>query len=161
MIEYSEGNMLDAGTEAMVNTVNCVGVMGKGIALQFKKAYPPDNFKAYEKACNAEKVMPGKMFICETGLLLAPKYIINFPTKRHWKGKSRYEDIDAGLKSLAEDIKQLHISSISIPPLGCGLGGLDWRKVKAMIEQTFSSLPDVEVKLYAPKGAPAAEDMKE
>lgn len=158
MIKYVEGNILKADAEALVNTVNCVGVMGKGIALQFKKAFP-DNFKAYEKACRNKEVQIGKMFIQETGSVLNPRFIINFPTKRHWKNKSRYEDIEAGLRALVEDVKRLGISSIAIPPLGSGLGGLDWNRVKLMIEQAFSSLPDVTVLLYEPKGAPAAQTM--
>ncbi len=102
MIEYQTGDILGADTEALVNTVNCVGIMGRGIALQFKNAYP-ENFKAYEAACVRKEVQPGRMFVFETGYLTNPKYIINFPTKRHWRGKSRIEDIEAGLKALAEE----------------------------------------------------------
>ena len=96
MIEYKTGDILAEDVEALVNSVNCVGVMGRGIALQFKKAFP-DNFKAYASACTREKVQPGRMFVFETGYLTGPRYIINFPTKRHWRGKSRLEDIEAGL----------------------------------------------------------------
>ncbi|MCP4689191.1 MAG: macro domain-containing protein [Desulfobacterales bacterium] len=158
MIEYAKGNMLTADAEALVNTVNCVGVMGKGIALQFKKAFP-DNFKAYEKACRSKEVQPGRMFIYKTNSLINPRFIINFPTKRHWRGKSRYEDIEAGLNVLPRDVKRLGIKSIAIPPLGCGLGGLDWQKVGKLIEKSFSELPDVRVLLYKPRGAPDAKDM--
>lgn len=158
MIEYSKGNLLVADAEALVNTVNCVGYMGKGIALQFKQAFPA-NFKAYEKACRADEVKPGHMFIFETGSMVNPRYIINFPTKRHWRGNSRLEDIESGLKALIEDVKRLGIRSIAVPPLGSGLGGLDWNVVRPMIEQAFADLPDVQVLLYGPQGAPAADEM--
>ena len=158
MIEIAKGNILRADAEALVNTVNCLGYMGKGIALQFKKAFP-DNFKAYERACRAEQVHPGKMFVFETGSMLNPKYIVNFPTKRHWRGKSRLEDIESGLKALTEEVRKLKVSSIAVPPLGCGLGGLSWRVVRPMIEKAFSSLPEVRVLLYEPHGAPEAKTM--
>jgi len=158
MLEISEGNILKADVEAIVNTVNCVGVMGKGIALQFKQAYP-DNFKAYYKACKQNKVIPGKMFIYDRGSIWNPKYIINFPTKRHWKGKSHIEDIKAGLKSLVEDVKSLGIKSIAIPPLGCGNGGLDWNHVRKVIESAFGKSSDVKVLLYEPKGALRPDEM--
>jgi O-acetyl-ADP-ribose deacetylase (regulator of RNase III) len=158
MITTEEGNVLEAKAEALVNTVNCVGFMGKGIALQFKKAYP-ENFDAYQRACRAHEVQPGRMFIFNRGSMLDVKYIVNFPTKRHWKGGSRYEDIEAGLAALVEDVRRLGIRSIAIPPLGCGLGGLEWSRVRPMIEQAFAALSDVEVHLYEPAGAPAAEEM--
>lgn len=158
MINEASGNLLQADAEALVNTVNCVGYMGKGIALQFKQAFP-DNFKAYENACHAHEVRPGHMFIYPTGSMLNPKYIINFPTKRHWKGKSKIEDIQSGLKALIEDVRRLGIRSIAVPPLGCGNGGLDWAVVRPMIEAAFAALPDVVVLLYAPHGAPDAKAM--
>ena len=158
MIAISSGSILKADAEALVNTVNCIGHMGKGIALQFKQAYP-DNFIVYQKACNAKEVRPGKMFIFETGSMLNPKYIINFPTKRHWRGKSRIEDIKSGLIALVDDVKRLKIKSIAVPPLGCGLGGLDWNVVRPMIEKAFESLPEVNVILFAPLGAPDAKTM--
>src|SRR5713101_605264 len=102
MIELKRGNLLDAEAEAFVNTVNCVGIMGKGVALQFKQAFP-DNFRAYEQACRAHQVLPGKMFIVANPILVGPKYIINFPTKRHWKGKAKLEDIKSGLKALTSE----------------------------------------------------------
>jgi len=151
MVEITRGNLLTADAEALVNTVNCVGYMGKGIALQFKKAFP-ENFTAYQKACRAGLVQPGKMFTFETGSMLRPRYIINFPTKRHWRGKSRYEDIEAGLRTLVSDVKRLRIRSIAVPPLGCGLGGLDWKKVRPMIEAAFAEVPDVRVMLFEPGG---------
>ena len=158
MIEPTRGNILTDDAEALVNTVNCVGVMGKGIALQFKKAFP-ENFRAYETACRREEVRPGHMFVFETGQMFNPRYIINFPTKRHWRGKSHYEDIESGLKALVQEVRQRKIRSIAVPPLGSGLGGLQWSRVKAMIEAAFEEMPDVLVKLYEPKGSPEAKDM--
>lgn len=158
MIKLAEGNLLEADAEALVNTVNCVGFMGKGIALQFKQAFP-ENFDAYQKACRAEEVQPGRMFVFETGMMTNPRYIINFPTKRHWKGKSRLEDIASGLKALVAEVRRLGIRSIAVPPLGCGLGGLAWDTVRPMIEQAFANLPEVEVLLFAPKGTPEAKSM--
>ena len=155
MVELTRGNILEAETEALVNTVNCVGFMGKGIALQFKKAYP-DNFEAYRKACAAGEVQPGRMHIFELSSMLNPKFVINFPTKRDWRANSCYEDIEAGLKALVSDIRRLCIQSIAVPPLGCGLGGLDWSRVRPMIESAFAELPKVRVLLYEPVGAPEA-----
>lgn len=158
MIELKLGNLLLENVEALVNTVNCVGVMGKGIALQFKQAYP-ENFRQYEKACRVEEVQPGRMFTVATGNILNPKYIINFPTKRHWKGNSKIEDIKSGLVALVAEVQQLNISSIAIPPLGCGNGGLNWVEVKPLIESAFAQLPDVQVIIFEPSGAPIAEKM--
>ncbi|GIW99314.1 MAG: Appr-1-p processing protein [Pirellulaceae bacterium] len=158
MIEVTRGNLIEADAEALVNTVNCEGFMGKGIALQFKKAFP-DNFKAYERACRAGEVQPGHMFVFATGQLTNPKYIINFPTKRKWRQKSRLEDIESGLNALVEELRRLDIASVAIPPLGCGLGGLDWRTVRPMIETALNELPNVRVLLFEPSGAPAARDM--
>ncbi len=158
MIEPTRGNILTDDSEALVNTVNCVGVMGKGIALQFKKAFP-ENFKAYEAACRREEVKPGRMFVFETGEMFNPRYIINFPTKRHWREKSRYEDIESGLPALVQEVRERKIRSIAIPPLGSGLGGLQWRRVKTMIVTAFEDIPDARVKLYEPEGSPDAKDM--
>lgn len=158
MVTIAQGNLVKADAEALVNTVNCVGHMGRGIALQFKKAFP-ENFEAYSHACRTNKVRPGRMFVYSTGFLVNPKYIINFPTKRHWRGKSRIEDIEAGLKSLVREIQKLKIRSIAVPPLGCGLGGLDWPLVRTKIERAFQELPDVRVILFEPVGAPSAKQM--
>jgi O-acetyl-ADP-ribose deacetylase (regulator of RNase III) len=158
MIELARGNLLEADADALVNSVNCDGFMGKGIALQFKQAFPA-NFKAYESACKAAAVVPGKMFIHDNGSIVKPHYIINFPTKRHWRGKSRLEDIEAGLKALVADIVRLEIKSVAVPPLGCGLGGLDWNVVRPMIERAFGNLPQVRVRLYEPAGTPDAKAM--
>jgi O-acetyl-ADP-ribose deacetylase (regulator of RNase III) len=158
MIEFRSGDILKDDAEALVNTVNCVGVMGRGIALQFKDTFP-ENFKAYAEACQRGAVKPGRMFVFETGQLTPPRYIINFPTKRHWRGKSRLEDIDAGLKALVEVIREKRIRSIAIPPLGSGLGGLDWLDVKPRIEAALRPLAHVCAIVYEPKGAPASDSM--
>ena len=158
MIEYKQGDILRENAEAIINTVNCVGVMGRGIALQFKKAFP-QNFLAYAAACKKKEVQPGKMFVFETGQLANPRYIINFPTKRHWRGASRMDDIDAGLRALVETIQRYDIKSIAIPPLGSGLGGLDWTHVKPRIEAVLQPLTDLRVMIYGPQSAPAAEKM--
>jgi O-acetyl-ADP-ribose deacetylase (regulator of RNase III) len=157
MIELTRGNILEADAEALVNTVNCVGIMGKGIALQFKSAFP-DNYKAYETACRHDELKPGRMFVFETGGLY-PKYVINFPTKRDWRAKSRIEDIESGLKALIHEVKARNIKSIAVPPLGCGSGGLQWAKVSPLIMAAFESLPEVRVLLYPPLGTPIAEAM--
>lgn len=158
MIKFTSGNILHADVEAIVNTVNCVGIMGRGIALQFKNAYP-ENFVAYARACKAEEVQPGHMFVYDMGALTNPRYIINFPTKRHWKGKSRIEDIEAGLDDLQRVIRHRGIRSIAIPPLGAGLGGLDWIDVKPRIDQAMAALEDVDVLVYEPNGAPESDKM--
>jgi O-acetyl-ADP-ribose deacetylase (regulator of RNase III) len=158
MIHDATGNLLEADAEALVNTVNCVGFMGKGIALQFKQAWP-DNFDAYAKACKAGEVRPGRMFIWETGRMISPKFIINFPTKRDWRGKSRIEDIKSGLRALIADVRRLGIRTIAVPPLGCGNGGLDWRDVRPLIDEAFADVPDVNVLIYSPHGAPDAKAM--
>jgi len=154
MIEYKTGDILIEDAEALVNTVNCVGIMGRGIVLQFKNAFP-ENFKSYAAACKRNEVQPGRMFVFETGQLTNPRYIINFPTKRHWRGKSRIEDIDAGLASLAEEIRSLNIRSIAIPPLGCGLGGLDWSEVRPRIEAALRGFSDLKVVIFEPSAASA------
>ena len=158
MIELTQGDILRADAEALVNTVNCVGVMGRGIALQFKKAFP-ENFKHYKAVCNKKELRPGKMFIYDLNRSHPPCYVVNFPTKRHWKGKSRMEDIEAGLQTLVAEVRKKNIHSIAIPPLGCGLGGLRWEDVRTKIEQAFQDLTDVQILLYEPKGAPPAEKM--
>ena len=158
MIQLTHGNLLTADVEALVNTVNCVGYMGKGIALQFKKAFPANN-DAYRAACAKGDVQIGRMFVHATGSALNPKFIINFPTKRHWRDLSRLEGIEAGLTALVAEVQRLGISSIAIPPLGCGLGGLDWDDVRPRIETAFAPLPQVRVLLYVPAGAPAADAM--
>lgn len=159
-ITITQGDLLrQDDVDAIVNTVNCVGVMGKGIALQFKNKWPA-NYSAYEAACKAKQVRPGTMFVFDSGGLVKPNYIINFPTKDHWRGKSRIEFIRDGLADLVAQIKRLGIRSIAIPPLGCGNGGLEWDEVRPLIEQAFAVLPDVEVRLFAPAGAPDPKSME-
>ncbi|THJ25081.1 MAG: Appr-1-p processing protein [Nitrospira sp. CG24E] len=153
MIETTTGDILAADAEALVNTVNCVGIMGRGIALQFRKSFP-DNFKAYEAVCKRHELQPGKMFVFETGQLTNPRYVINFPTKRHWKGKSQLADIESGLTALVAEVRRLGIRSIAIPPLGCGQGGLDWAEVRPRIEKALADVPDVRVLLFSPTNAP-------
>ncbi len=159
MLKLKRGNLLEEKTQALVNTVNCVGVMGKGVALQFKQAFP-ENFKQYQKACKNNQVQPGRMFTVATESLLNPQYIINFPTKRHWRQKSHLEDIQAGLLALTQEVQTLGIRSIAMPPLGCGNGGLAWAEVEPLIVKAFESLPEVEVILFEPAGAPAASAIK-
>lgn len=154
MIEYKTGDILAEDAEALVNTVNCVGFMGRGIALQFKKAWP-DNFKAYAVACNKGEVQPGRMLVFETGRLTGPRYIVNFPTKRHWRGRSRIEDIESGLTTLVHEIRERKIRSIAVPPLGAGLGGLDWKDVRPLIARAVQGIPDVRVIVFEPSGVPS------
>ena len=158
MIEYKTGDILREDAEALVNTVNCVGAMGRGIALQFKKAFP-ENFKAYAAACKREEVQPGRMFIYDMDRLVNPRYIVNFPTKRHWRGESRMDDIESGLDALVREIRERGIRHIAIPPLGSGLGGLEWSEVKQRIEQKLADMDDVKVTVFEPSEAPAAEKM--
>jgi O-acetyl-ADP-ribose deacetylase (regulator of RNase III) len=159
MIERTTGNLLEAQAEALVNTVNCVGIMGKGIALQFRQAFP-DNYAFYRAACERGDVRPGQMLVYDSGQIILPRYIINFPTKRHWRDKSRIEDIEAGLEALVREVQSRGIRSIAIPPLGAGSGGLNWADVRRRIERAFAPLKDVQLLLYEPHGAPAAERMK-
>jgi O-acetyl-ADP-ribose deacetylase (regulator of RNase III) len=149
MLEFKQGNLLEEDAEVLVNAVNCVGVMGKGIALQLKQAFP-ENFQQYKKACDAKEVEPGRMFTFSTGKLFNPKYIINFPTKRHWREKSKIEYVQTGLKALLAEVQQLGITSIAIPALGCGNGGLDWLEVKPLIELAFVELSEVKAIAFEP-----------
>ena len=151
MIKYTKGNLLEANAEALVNTVNTVGVMGKGIALMFKERFP-QNMDAYARACKAKQVHTGKMFVTETGELLGPRWIINFPTKQHWRSPSRLEWITEGLQDLKTFITQHDVHSIAIPPLGAGNGGLDWLVVREQIEQVLGDLDDVDILVYEPTG---------
>lgn len=159
MFELTRGNLLEADVEAVVNTVNTEGIMGKGVALQFRKAYP-DNYEAYRRACEAGEVQPGRMFIFDRQSLTNPRYIINFPTKRHWRSKSRMVDIESGLLALVADVRRLGIWSIAVPPLGCGLGGLPWPEVQRRMREAFEKVPGVRWQVYEPAGAPDAKDIK-
>ena len=149
MITYVQGNLLDAPVEALVNTVNTVGVMGKGIALMFKERFPT-NTRLYVSACKHNQINVGKMFVTETGELNGPRWIINFPTKQHWRGKSQMSWIEQGLIDLCQVIKQNQIHSIAIPPLGAGNGGLNWAQVKIKIESILSNLEDTDILIYEP-----------
>lgn len=158
MIKETSGNLLRADAEALINTVNTEGVMGKGIALQFKKAYPA-MYDAYRKAAKAGEVRLGHMHVWPTGQMTGPKYVINFPTKGHWKSRSKLEDIESGLVDLIALIRRLGIDSVAMPPLGCGNGGLDWADVHPKIVAAFDEIPDVDVLLFPPAGAPSAAEM--
>ena len=158
MLTFTTGNILEDEADALVNTVNCVGVMGKGIALQFKKAFP-QIFEPYERACEADEIRPGKVHVVELQRLAAPYLVINFPTKRHWRSNSRLDDIQAGLDDLARVVDEHDIDSIAIPPLGCGLGGLDWEDVRPLIEETFADFDDVSITVYEPGYSPNSTDM--
>ena len=158
MLTEEHGNLLEAPADALVNTVNTVGIMGKGLALQFKQAYP-GNFHAYESACRHGEVRLGRMFTYETGQLDKPRFVINFPTKGHWRSRSKLSDIKTGLVSLREVIQERHIESIAIPPLGCGNGGLEWSDVRPLIVEALGELPGVRVMVYPPQATPSAKSM--
>ena len=144
MMRFTKGNLLDADVEAVINTVNTVGVMGKVIALMFKERFP-DNFKLYAAACKAKEVKTGRMFVTAATELAGPRWIINFPTKEHWRSRTKVEWIEEGLKDLQAVIEEKEIRSIAVPPLGCGNGGLEWPVVRAIIEKALGDLDDVEV----------------
>ncbi len=158
MIEEGHGDLLKADTEALINTVNTVGIMGKGIALQFRRVYP-EMFKEYERAARAGNIRLGEMFVWATGLLTGPRYVINFPTKGHWRARSKVRDIVAGLDDLVRVLRELEIESVAVPPLGCGNGGLRWSEVEPVIRGALDAVPNVRVLLFAPEGAPAASSM--
>lgn len=157
MIEFGEGNLLHADVDALVNTVNTVGVMGKGVALQFKQAFPA-NFAAYKRACDNDEVRLGSMFVWDSHRSGPRRYIVNFPTKGHWRSQSRLADIEAGLVDLARQVAELGITSLALPALGCGNGGLDWNDVLPRIRQALDPLP-VRAVVYPPMGAPPAAEM--
>jgi len=156
MLRFTTGDILAENAEALVNTVNCVGVMGRGIALQLKKTFP-ENFRAYAKACRRGEVKLGAMFVFETGTLTNPRTIINFPTKRHWRGNSRIEAVEAGLKDLVHVVRARGVRSMAVPPLGCGLGSLDWSVVRPRIEEALGSLNSLDVVVFEPRPAPDAQ----
>lgn len=149
MIRYVSGNLLDDDAEALVNPVNCVGAMGAGLAKQFKERFPL-NFAHYKRACAAGKVKLGAMFLHENNSPVGPVWLINFPTKHHWKDNSRVEWIDFGLADMALLVRQIGVRSIALPMLGCGLGGLSFDDVRPLIERAFADLPDVDVRVYGP-----------
>ncbi len=154
-ISFKSGDMFAEPVEALVNTVNCVGVMGKGVALEFKKRWP-SNFKAYKDQCSTKQLRPGSLFVFDTqGLIVAegPRFLINFPTKDHWRSKSKISYIEDGLDALVDTIKKYEIKSIAIPPLGCGNGGLDWDDVRPLIVSKLSMIEGVEIVVFTPKVA--------
>ncbi len=150
MLEFVEGNLLEAHADALVNAVNTEGVMGKGIALQFKERFPA-MFEDYRSACEAGTVKPGKMHVFALGAGRLPRLIINFPTKRDWRSPSRLEDIESGLSALGQEIREREIRSIAIPALGCGNGGLGWDEVFPRISDLLGALDGVRVLVYPPK----------
>lgn len=152
MIELRSGDLFAADAEALVNPVNCVGVMGRGLALAFRERFP-DNFAAYAAACRRGAVVPGEMFVCATGRE-RPRLIVNFPTKRHWRDASRMEDLVRGLDSLTDLVRSSELRSVALPALGCGLGGLDWSEVRPRIEAAFAPLEGVRVFLFEPAEEP-------
>lgn len=149
MITYTQGNLLEAQVEALVNTVNTVGVMGKGIALMFKERFPK-NMAEYASACKAKQVNTGKMFVTETSELMGPKWIVNFPTKQHWRAKSKMEWIQEGLIDLRYFLENNNVRSIAIPPLGAGQGGLAWPDVKMEIEKALSDIKTTNIIVFEP-----------
>lgn len=152
-IIYKTGDLFEEPTEAIVNTVNCVGVMGKGVALEFKQRWP-ENFKAYKKRCDAKDMVPGRMFIFDADSLFnngMHKYLINFPTKQHWRSKSKIEYIRDGLVDLVRQLRELKITSVALPQLGCGNGGLEWSEVRPLIEERLAELPDVKFVVVSPE----------
>jgi O-acetyl-ADP-ribose deacetylase (regulator of RNase III) len=149
MMRFTQGNLLDARVDALVNTVNTVGVMGKGIALMFKERFP-ENFAAYEAACKAGEVQVGRMFVQGGAELDGPRWIINFPTKKHWRQPTRIEWVEAGLSALKEVIREKRIRSIALPPLGCGNGGPDWNDVRPRIESALGELEGVDIVVFEP-----------
>ncbi|MFT4075705.1 MAG: macro domain-containing protein [Asticcacaulis sp.] len=149
MIKFTEGNLLDSDAEALVNTVNTVGVMGKGVALMFKEAYP-DNFKQYEAACRDKVLHVGKMFVTHRDSFIGPRWIVNFPTKAHWRFPSKMEWVAQGLDDLKVVITENNIRSIALPPLGAGNGGLEWPHVRKLMIEKLSDLEDVQIVIYEP-----------
>jgi len=149
MLTYTQGNLLEADVDALVNTVNTVGVMGKGIALMFKEHFP-ENFHAYEAACKRKELQVGHMFVTKRHDLVGPKWIINFPTKKHWRQPSKLAWIESGLADLRRVIVENGIKSIALPPLGSGNGGLDWSEVRPLVGQALGALPDVRIVVFEP-----------
>lgn len=149
MIKVLIGNMFESSAKTLVNTVNCVGIMGKGVAQEFKKLFPA-MFKDYEHRCKAGKVEPGVPYLYIDMLRTS---IINFPTKNHWRSPSRLQDVITGLDIFVQKYKEWNIESVAFPPLGCGNGGLEWAIVGPILFQKLGSL-DIDVEIYAPYGTP-------
>lgn len=149
MIQFRQGNLLEAEAQALVNTVNTVGIMGKGIALMFKERFD-DNYRQYAAACKAHEVRTGHMFITQPTELDGPRWIVNFPTKQHWRSPSRLEWVTEGLQDLRTFLIENQVKSIAIPPLGAGNGGLDWEVVKLEIERALGDLADIQITVFEP-----------
>jgi O-acetyl-ADP-ribose deacetylase (regulator of RNase III) len=151
-ITFKKGDLFDEPAEALVNTVNCVGVMGKGVALEFKRRWP-ENFRGYKRLCEGKLLRPGSLYVHELSDLFGgvePRFVINLPTKDHWRGQSKLEYVESGLQALVEALKRHRISSVALPPLGCGNGGLSWEDVRPLIEKHLRGLSDVRVTVLEP-----------
>jgi len=155
VITYAIGNLLEAPVEALVNTVNEIGVMGKGVALQFKETFP-EAAREYAEAAKRGEVHVGQVLVTSTSNLAGPRWIIHFPTKRHWRNPSKLEWVRDGLTDLSRVTRELEIRSIAVPPLGCGNGGLAWSDVRSLIEEALGDLPGVEVMVFEPVASYAA-----
>jgi len=158
MIIYKTGDIFKSSAQVITNTVNCVGVMGKGLALAFKKQLP-EMFQDYKAKCEKGEVNPGQPYIWENDRV----QILNFPTKRHWKQNSLISDIEAGLEYLAKNYAEMGISSLALPPLGCGHGGLNWPDVKNLINKHLGPIEDLDVYVYektSPKSLSEENDPK-
>ncbi|MGJ7908225.1 type II toxin-antitoxin system antitoxin DNA ADP-ribosyl glycohydrolase DarG [Actinopolyspora sp. H202] len=158
MIKESHGDLLNAEADALVNPVNTVGVMGKGIALQFRRRYP-EMYRAYAAAAERGELRLGRMHVWETGVLTGPRLVINFPTKKHWRSRSRLADIETGLSDLERVLHEYAVTSVAVPPLGCGNGGLGWENVCPLIVRTFERMSGIEARIFSPEGAPSASEM--
>ena len=156
MITYHQGDILQTTAQALVNPVNCAGVMGKGLARQVKQAHP-ENFQAYQRACRAGKLRPGTILAHRVQAQDPPselRYILNLPTKRHWKDPSRLEDVRAGIAALVRSAARLELQSVAVPALGAGLGGLDWNLVHQELLQQLQPLDWLQVQVYPPQNQP-------
>jgi O-acetyl-ADP-ribose deacetylase (regulator of RNase III) len=149
MIQFVQGNLFDSQAEALVNAVNTVGVMGRGVALEFKHRFP-ENYRAYRLACKREELIVGKMFVTETKLE-QPRWIINFPTKQHWRNPSKLEFVRDGLEDFVRVIEAHGIKSVALPALGCGTGGLEWKTVRELIEAVLEPLDHVVFEIFEPQ----------
>ena len=148
MIRFVQGDLFASGCEALVNPVNCVGVMGKGLALQFRRRFPA-NYEAYREACVRREVRPGRCFVFDAGAG-SPRFVVNFPTKRHWRDRSRIEDIAAGLDDLAGILDRRAVLSLAVPPLGCGLGGLPWPRVRSLLLDRLAPCEGISIVIHEP-----------
>ncbi|MBH1682751.1 macro domain-containing protein [Stenotrophomonas maltophilia] len=157
-IKFENGDLFQSGAEALVNTVNCVGVMGKGVALEFKRRWP-ENFKFYKRHCETKWLRPGRVLVFDRGGMFGNdgvRYLFNFPTKDHWRSKSKLDFIDKGLDSMMEEIERLSIRSIALPPLGCGNGGLEWDEVRPLIVEKVSIMSNVDFHIFGPSASQVA-----